>query len=223
MGKEFDPTVAAIRSYTPEVSKEYHCDVPPEHAEIFIQLCKLQPGLVVDAGCGTGDITKYLTDQGLEVEGFDASPSQIAVAVSRYRDLKDKFFQDKIENFSKRYPPHSVQGIWFGYSLIHMSQEAIVAAIKESSKSLVPGGVMYLAFQESRTDEPGVLENRHPQEREKTHITTVSENFLHPVFEELEMIQLQFVTREPFEGERDIPKGFRTYVLMSDPEILLSE
>lgn len=222
MGKETDPASAAIRSYTPEVSRQYRCDIPPEHAEIFIQLAKMQPGLIVDAGCGTGEVTKYLAEQGLQVEGFDASPNQIAEAKDRYPELT--FFQDHIENFSKRYPQHSIQGIWFGYSLIHMStKEDIVQAIRESSKALVLGGIMYLAVQESTTDNPGILSNQHPGELEETHIITLSGSFLKPVFEELGMLQVQYVTRPYAEGERKIPKGFRTYILLSDPYADLPE
>lgn len=215
MVKELDLTNAAINSYNKEIARQYRCDIPPEHAELFIELTK-GSGLVVDAGCGTGDVTNYLSEKGVQIEGFDASPFMIKEAQDRYPDLKANFSVGDIRNLSKMYPPKSVKGILFGYSLIHLADEQeIVQAIKDSSRILVPGGVVYIAFQESPIDRNLLVMDRHPSEREHIAVNTITQNFLKSIYENAGMIHL-FWAREYIEGERAFSKGFNISISMAE-------
>lgn len=99
-------------------------------------------GRVLDLGCGPGHIAGYLRGQGAAVFGIDLSPEMIrearalnpgidfSVGDMRALDLEDA----------------SIAGILAFYSLIHLDDDGIAAALKEMRRVLAPDGILLAAF-----------------------------------------------------------------------------
>lgn len=109
----------------------------------FVRGLVAPAGSVLDAGCGTGRIARYLVDRGLSVVGVDLSPGMLAMARRDHPDLE-------LHEGSLTALPladASVDGVVFWYSLIHLSDEELPVALAEAVRVLRPGGHVLLAFQ----------------------------------------------------------------------------
>lgn len=99
-------------------------------------------GTVVDAGCGPGHWTAFLTALGAEAEGVDLVPAFVAHARAQFPDatfrvasLTDLGLVDG-----------QVGGILAWYSLIHLSPEELQSALGEFGRCLGPGGTLLVGF-----------------------------------------------------------------------------
>jgi len=71
------------------------------NAKVFIELDKLVPGNTLDAGCGTGEYSKFLLDRGHEVTAFDPSPVVIKKLMEKDgKELGIAIEVNTIEGFS---------------------------------------------------------------------------------------------------------------------------
>ncbi|MBU1974807.1 MAG: methyltransferase domain-containing protein, partial [Nanoarchaeota archaeon] len=85
-----------IRTYDKDVDRYIHkleFDLPKEELEKFIGLLKGKK--VLDAGCGAGRDSKYLSEKGLDVIGIDLSKNMIKAAKER---AKAEFHVGDIRN-----------------------------------------------------------------------------------------------------------------------------
>jgi SAM-dependent methyltransferase len=97
---------------------------------------------VIDAGCGPGHWTRFLTDHGVAARGVDQVPAFIdharaahpgvAFEVGSVNDLTDV--------------SGSVGGVLAWYSLIHHDPAAILRPLREFARVLRPGGGLVLGF-----------------------------------------------------------------------------
>ena len=99
-------------------------------------------GPVLDAGCGTGLITGYLRDLGLDVSGIDLSPRMLAIARRDYPTLSfepgSMTELDVADGF--------LGGVVAFYSIIHIPDDEIAGVLAGFHRVLRPGGVVLLAF-----------------------------------------------------------------------------
>jgi cyclopropane fatty-acyl-phospholipid synthase-like methyltransferase len=72
-----------IYSDTPLADIPWNIAEPPKLLVEAVQSKKLSPGKVVDLGCGTGNYSVWLAEQGFDVTGIDISPE----AVKHAREL----------------------------------------------------------------------------------------------------------------------------------------
>lgn len=100
-------------------------------------------GKILDIGCGTGHISKFLYDCGCShVTGIDLSPGMIEVARNFYPDLS---FETG-DMLSLPYQDQSIHGAIAMYSIIHFDYEDIEKAFKEISRILLPTSDFLLSF-----------------------------------------------------------------------------
>ena len=99
-------------------------------------------GLVVDMGCGPGQVARYLADRGLPVMGVDLSPGMLAQA----RRLNPGIEFQAGNMLSLAAPAGSWAGIAAFYSIIHIPRPLVVEALREFCRVLRPGGALLLAF-----------------------------------------------------------------------------
>jgi len=99
-------------------------------------------GMVVDLGCGPGQVAAYLAAEGVPVLGVDLSPGMVAEAKQRHPnlnfqvgDMRDLAFDDE-----------TLAGIAAFYSIIHIPRDEILAVLAELWRMLHPGGFLLLAF-----------------------------------------------------------------------------
>lgn len=99
-------------------------------------------GPVGDLGCGPGHVTRYLVDQGAQALGIDLSPEMI-----RWATRLNPGVQFRVGDMrSLEIPDAHLAGIVAFYSLIHLEDADIAAALRELRRVLATGGVLFLAF-----------------------------------------------------------------------------
>jgi SAM-dependent methyltransferase len=99
-------------------------------------------GPVIDAGCGPGQWTKFLADQGAHVEGIDLVPSFIEQAQIRYPGIPFRV----ASLTSLEVPDGYASGILAWYSLIHFAPDQVPSVLRELARSLAPGGRLLLGL-----------------------------------------------------------------------------
>ncbi|MEV4187957.1 class I SAM-dependent methyltransferase [Streptosporangium canum] len=135
-------TVAA--SYADQV-RDLLDQTPYERAflALFADLVKTTGrGPVADVGCGSGRITAYLRELGMDTFGIDLSPAMIEVARRDHPGLR--FEVGSMTDLELA--DASVAGLVAWYSLIHVPDDEIGAAFTHFRRVLRPGGPLLLGF-----------------------------------------------------------------------------
>ncbi len=99
-------------------------------------------GMVVDIGCGPGQIAAYLADRGTDVQGVDSSPGMIAVARDLYPGLEFRTGDMRSLPFADA----SLAGISAMYCIIHIPRDEVVDVLGELRRVLSPGGLLLMSF-----------------------------------------------------------------------------
>ena len=101
---------------------------------------------ILDIGCGPGSFTKYFLAKGYSTEGADLSKEMIKIARQK---VPQGIF--KIMDLRKLgYSNESFDGLFAAYSLIHIPEKEIISTLKEFSRVLKQGGILFLAVQEGK-------------------------------------------------------------------------
>lgn len=142
-----------VRAAYDAIAEDYAATFPSTEPELPVDLAMLDHLVgrvvagggahVLDAGCGTGRIARYLVDRGLSVVGVDLSPGMLAMARRDHPDLE----LHEGSHTALPLADGSVDGVVFWYSLIHLSDEELPVALAEAVRVLRPGGHVLLAFQ----------------------------------------------------------------------------
>ncbi|MDZ4092147.1 MAG: class I SAM-dependent methyltransferase [Arthrobacter sp.] len=98
---------------------------------------------VVDAGCGTGRMTRLLASLGVAVSGVDLSPGMIAVA----RRTSPELSFEVAELSELPYEDRQLGGVFAWYSIIHSPPGDLPRILSEFFRVLAPGGHALLSFQ----------------------------------------------------------------------------
>jgi SAM-dependent methyltransferase len=98
-------------------------------------------GLVLDVGCGPGQIGRYLYDRGVEVEGVDLSPEMVAVA----RRLNPGMRFDVGDMATLAVEDASLVGIVAFYSIIHIPRERVPDVMGEFRRAMRPDGELLIS------------------------------------------------------------------------------
>ncbi len=143
----------SVRLAYDTVAEDYAGYFPDTRAETPLDLAMIdafaaavtsgEDARVLDAGCGTGRISRYLADRGCLVEGVDLSPGMVAMA---RRDNHDLVFS--IGSLTDLpYPDDQFAGIMLWYSIIHTPPAGQARIFAEATRVLRPGGQLLVGFQ----------------------------------------------------------------------------
>jgi len=98
---------------------------------------------VVDAGCGPGHVTAYLSDGGAEATGLDISPAMVAEARRRFPGRG--FEVGDLRRLTRPAAAAGWAAVVAWYSLIHLAASELPDAVAALARPLVPGGWLVLA------------------------------------------------------------------------------
>lgn len=118
----------------------------PRDRELLDRLAAMTDGLVVDVGCGPGQIGCYVRDRGPDVVGVDVSHAMAVRAGGRLggavvADMRRLPFRDRC-----------VGGVVAFYSVIHLPRDDLVVAFAEFMRILEPGGRALVSAHEGDGD-----------------------------------------------------------------------
>lgn len=99
-------------------------------------------GPVLDVGCGPGQWTERLRQEGVDIEGIDPSGAFIDEARARYPLAR---FRAGIAE-SLDAADASIGGILAWFSLIHTDPADIDVALREFARALAPGAGLFVGF-----------------------------------------------------------------------------
>ncbi|MBK6399702.1 MAG: class I SAM-dependent methyltransferase [Bacteroidia bacterium] len=124
-----------------------------ESYEIFCKLIGNSNAKILDAGCGPGNISRYILSKypGYKIDGIDIAPNMIELAKVNnpaaefmVMDLRD------ISQLNKKY-----NGIICGFGLPYLSESEAKSFIDECCNLLLEDGVLYLSFVEGDPERSG--------------------------------------------------------------------
>ncbi|MFM1727276.1 class I SAM-dependent methyltransferase [Prescottella soli] len=107
-------------------------------------------GPVLDAGCGPGQWTDFLTGCGVDASGIDLVPEFVDRARTRYPHLS--FGLGSFETLDAG--AESLGGVLAWYSLIHHRPQDIRIPLAEFARVIRPGGGLLVGFFEGPVVEP---------------------------------------------------------------------
>jgi len=112
---------------------------------VFVELAKkgeLEPGSVLDIGCGTGENAILLAESGYTVTGVDAAPIAIDTAKAKARNVNVEFHVRNALNLNLGQSKfdHAIDSVLF--HTFHDNERPVYA--KEVAKSLRKGGKYFM-------------------------------------------------------------------------------
>jgi SAM-dependent methyltransferase len=142
-----------VRHAYDTVAEDYATYLPDTRAETPLDLAMVDAfaeavtsgadARVLDAGCGTGRMSRYLAEQGCLVEGIDLSPGMIAMARRDHPGLP--FTVGSLTDLP--YPNDRFAGVMLWYSIIHTPPAGQACIFAEAARVLRPGGHLLIGFQ----------------------------------------------------------------------------
>jgi len=102
-----------------------------------------EDGLVLDAGCGTGRVARFLAEAGVAVRGTDVAPGMIREARSAHPDIL--FETASLTSFPVN--DASLAGVVYWYSIITTPPNELGGVWSELDRVLGGTGVVLVAFQ----------------------------------------------------------------------------
>ncbi len=136
------------------VARDYAKHLPDTRAETSMDLAMVDAfadavatsstaARVLDAGCGTGRMSRYLADSHCDVEGVDLSPGMIEMACHFHPDLK--FGVGSLNALA--YPDNYFDGVLLWYSIIHTPPVDHDRIFAEAGRVLRSGGHILIGTQ----------------------------------------------------------------------------
>ncbi len=100
-------------------------------------------GQLIDLGCGPGQTTKFLYDNGVaSILGTDLSPEMVNVASKLNPNIKFAV----ADMLQLNYPTNSFGSAIAFYAIVHFDYEEVKTAFQEINKILIEGGEFLFSF-----------------------------------------------------------------------------
>lgn len=102
-----------------------------------------QHGPLADFGCGPGQATRFMYDQGIsDLTGIDLSPAMVEAASKLHPNIQ--FETGDLLNIS--YPSNHFGTAMAFYAIVHFAYDEVAVAFREIHRVLKPGGRFLFSF-----------------------------------------------------------------------------
>lgn len=151
---------ALAELYTETFPSPYLTPLERHVVHAFADLVAAQDGtgVVVDVGCGPGEVTADLAQRGLNVLGVDPSAQMLAIAHRKYPECR--FTQDDAY-LSGPEAPENIDAVLARFSLIHVPPAEIPAVLSAWRARMKPGALLAVACQAADGATDTVVEFDH--------------------------------------------------------------
>ena len=107
------------------------------HADIILENFRLPDRVVIDVGCGTGDLVRWMAGQSASVTGIDT-----AEMLAKANRLSPQGTEQYLVGGAEELPLEDGHADLITYiaSIHHVPEDKMVMAIRECSRALRPGG-----------------------------------------------------------------------------------
>ena len=143
---------------------------PSDHIDDFLRLIPTE-GKVLDAGCGPGVDSAYMSAKGFRVIGVDLSSQMLELArekspntVFQLADVRKVSFEDE-----------TFDGVLASYSLIHLPKKDVPETVDNFFRMLKPGGAICIGIQEGKSAEVFLPEPLKPEEKVFLNVMSAKE------------------------------------------------
>ncbi|WP_157465649.1 class I SAM-dependent methyltransferase [Cellulomonas sp. Leaf395] len=155
---------AAQPASTDDVVRAAYSDRADEYAAALGSISAMDPldiqlisdwaarcrGPIVDAGCGPGHWTHWLSELGADVEGVDLVPAFVELARTRFPTASYRVAQ--LDDLGL--PDQAAAGILAWYSMIHLGPARVPTVLREFRRCLRDDGSLVVGFFASVRLEP---------------------------------------------------------------------
>ncbi|MBW6435169.1 class I SAM-dependent methyltransferase [Actinoplanes hulinensis] len=140
--RAYNTVADAYADYFPDTSAEHALDLAMVDAFAAAVIAGGEPR-ILDAGCGSGRLSRYLVGRGILAEGVDLSPGMIARARKESPELA--FSVASLTGLP--FPDDAFPGVMLWYSIIHTPPAGQDRIFAEAARVLRPGGHLLVGFQ----------------------------------------------------------------------------
>ncbi len=116
---------------------------PRTGTEVLAELVQLTGRRVVDVGCGSGELVRWLCGQGADVVGVECGEVMLRLAHEADPDHPERYLEGVAQALPL--PDASADVVIFHYSLHHVPREHQRTALAEAARVLRDEGVLYVA------------------------------------------------------------------------------
>lgn len=119
----------------------------------FLQRLPIKEAQILEVACGPGNITNYLLSQHpyLKIIGTDLAPQMLEIARQKNPTAEFKLMDARaIDKVNAKY-----HGLISGFCFPYFSKEEVLKFIADSTKILLPNGVLYISTMEDDYSKSG--------------------------------------------------------------------
>jgi SAM-dependent methyltransferase len=118
---------------------------PPVRLTGFLEL--LPPGAsILELGCGAGNHSAVMLEQGFSVRPTDGAPEMAEVASRRLGHPVEAMLFDELDEHN------AYDGVWASACLLHVPRDELGGVLARIHRALKPAGIFYASFKIGESD-----------------------------------------------------------------------